>query len=173
MTSNDEERLHAFIPQDQSRRLEQGDKSKKEQVVEALELYFGEGDSNKEAVKRQIARYKEHRARGQQLVQNGREMVTEADERIAALEEKLATMEESVQKYADAQDDLLHKVQSERSSVFPEHAQIQEIAQTYDRTPTEVISDLKDRSDLPPEYFTPGPIDDPTDDGLSFGGGGQ
>lgn len=173
MTSDDETRLHAHIPVDQDRRLEQGEKSKKEQVVEALELYFGEGDSNREAVKRQIARYKEHRARGQQLVQNGKEMVSEANERIAALEQKLESMEESVQAYDDAQDEILHKMRSERTSVFPSHAQIEEIAQKHDLAPEEVIADLKERSDLSPDYFTPGPVDDGNDEGLSFGGGGE
>lgn len=171
--TDEETRLHAYIPEDQDRRLEQGEKSKKEQVVEALELYFGEGNSNREAVKRQIARYKEHRARGQQLVQNGQEMVSEANERIAALEKKLESMEESVQAYDDAQDEILHKMQSERTSVFVDHAQIQEIAQNHDLTPQEVLADLKERSDLPPDYFTPGPVDDGNGEGLSFGGGNE
>lgn len=170
--TDDEERLHAYIPAEYDRRLSQACESKKEQVVEALELYFGDAKTSRQAIERQLSRMREKRAKGEQLVQTGEDMMHNAQENIDRLEEKLAQIEESVHSYDDALDEITAEMHNAQTSRFPEHAQIQEIAQTHDETPDDVISDLKERSDLPAQYFTPGPVQD-NDSGLSLGGEGE
>lgn len=174
MTADGEARLHAQIPDALKEKLRQADGTMTENLVEALEIYFGEAQSDsRAAIKRQINRLEEQRARGQQLIQDGTDMVEEAEEGIQRLEKRLEELDGQTTSYDSALDDLLVEMTEEEFTVQPDHGRVKRIAKRFNKTRDEVFSDLKDRSDLHESYFTPGAPEAPEEDDLAWLNGGE
>lgn len=155
----EEERLHAYIPPDLKEKLKNGDKSQREQVIEALEIYYGEDNAgNREAIKRQINRFREQKARGEQLIEQGKNMKREAEDGIQRLESRLDSIEQTKLGYEEELQNLLATMEDEQMAVFEDHARVQSISNAHDKAPQEVLADLRELSDLDPSYFEPGPV---------------
>jgi chromosome segregation ATPase len=162
--SDDVERLDAHIPSELKERLRQSDSTQKEQVVEALEIYFGEEQSgNRAAIERQIQRYEQQRARGKRMKQDGEDMIREAESGIRRLKERLEELEQSKLTYGDDLDELLGEMDKQEMAVWEEHPSIDRIARAHDKDRRAVVDDLRSRSDLHESFFTEGPPD--VDDG--------
>ena len=158
--SDGNDRLHCHIPTELKERMESTDEPITKQVVEALEIYFGEDQTgNRAAVERQIQRYQEQKARAQQMIQNGEDMLNEAEQGIARLESRLNQLEENSRSYDDDLDDLLDDMHKQNMSVQVDNVTVQRIAREHDRSAKTVHDDLQDRSDLHESYFTPGAPD--------------
>jgi chromosome segregation ATPase len=165
--SNETKRTNVDLPLELWERLDQNDASKKDQVVEALEIFFGEEQSgSRTAIERQIQRFQEQRARGQQMIQNGENMVEEAEEGISRLKSRLDEIETADKEYTETLDDQLAHMKAEQQSIFEGHPTLERIAREHGKTQTEVLDDMKERSSLNNDYFTEGR---PEDDSLSIG----
>ena len=157
---DDVERLHAHIPLDLKEKLKSGDGSQRDQVVEALEIYFGEENAgNREAINRQINRFKEQKARGEQLIQQGEEMKREAEAGIERLQSRLDSIEQTKLGYDQELKNLLVTIDEESMAVFEGHARVQSIANAHDKAPVKVLNDLREQSDLNDSYFEPGEVE--------------
>jgi myosin heavy subunit len=157
VTEEDRERLHAHIPTDLKERMRQDASSQTDVVIEALELYFGQAASgNEEALRRQLSRWKEQKARGEQMVQSGREMVEEAERGIENINRRLESMQEHSREYDAALDEELARMQEERRPIFEGVARLEELSGEFSKPESEILADLKARSDLGEQWFTPG-----------------
>jgi chromosome segregation ATPase len=155
--SDDVERLDAHIPTELKERLRQSDSTQKEQVVEALEIYFGEEQSgNRAAIERQIQRYEQQKARGKRMKQDGEDMISEAESGIRRLKERLESLEQSKLTYGDDLDELLGEMERQEMAVFDDHPSITRIARAHDKRTATVLDDLRDRSDLHESFFSEG-----------------
>lgn len=164
MSDGNTERINLDVPADLKERLKQSDDTQTEQVVEALEIYFGEEQSgNRAAIERQIQRFEEQRARGERMKQDGQDMVKEAESGIRRLEQRLEELEQSKLTYGDDLDELLGEMEHQEMAVFDGHPSIDRIARAHDKDTTTVLDDLRARSDLHESFFTRGPPD--VDDG--------
>ena len=162
--SDDVERLDAHIPADLKERLKQSDDTQTEQVIEALEIYFGDEQSgNRAAIERQIQRYEEQKARGKRMKQDGEDMIREAESGIRRLKKRLEELEQSKLTYGDDLDELLDEMDRQEMAVFDGHPSIDRIARAHDKDTATVLDDLRRRSDLHESFFTEGPPD--VDDG--------
>jgi len=163
------ERLHCHIPTELKERMNSTDEPITQQVVEALEIYYGEDQTgNRAAVERQIQRYQEQKARAQQMIQNGEDMLEEAEQGISRLEQRLTQLEQKTRSYDDDLDELLSDMRDRGMSVQPDNMSVQRIAREHGRSAKGVIDDLQSRSDLDESYFTPGSPDVESDDDLKF-----
>jgi chromosome segregation ATPase len=164
MSDENTERINLNIPADLKERLKQGDDSQTEQLVEALEIYFAEGQSgNRAVIERQIQRYEEKRARGKRMKQDAQDMIEEAESAIRRLNKRLEELEQSKLTYADDLDELLGEMEAQEMAVWHDHPSVNRIARAHDKDTSTVLDDLRDRSDLHKSYFTEGPPD--VDDG--------
>lgn len=155
--SGDVERLDAHIPSELKERLRQGDATQKEQVVEALEIYFGEDQSgNRAAIERQIQRYEEQKARGEQMKQDGEDMIREAESGIRRLKARLDSLEQSEASYEDDLDELLEEMEANEMAVWSDHPSAVRIAREHDTTTDTVMADLEERADLNETFFGEG-----------------
>ena len=162
--SDEKKRLDAHIPADLKERLKQSDDTQTEQVIEALEIYFGDEQSgNRAAIERQIQRYEEQKARGKRMKQDGEDMIREAESGIRRLKSRLEDLEQSKLGYADELDELLGEMERQQMAVFHGHPSIDRIARAHDKDASAVLDDLRARSDLHESFFTEGPPD--VDDG--------
>lgn len=153
--SDGNERLNVVLPAELKERLKSGDDSMKSQIVEALEIYFGQGEtSSRAAIERQIQRYEEKRARGRQMIQDGEDMVSEAEDALEALQIRLEKLERQDETYEEALDEQIEDMQDDGSfSVWEDHPTVERISRDHGKTPSTVIDDLKDRSDIDPSRF--------------------
>lgn len=174
VTTDNGARLHAEIPDALKEKLRQADGTMTENLVEALEIYFGEAQADsRAAIKRQINRLEEQRARGQQLIQDGEDMVQEAEEGLQRLEKRLEELDGQTTSYDSALDDLLVDMTEEDMSVQPDHGRVKRLAKRFNKSRDEVFTDLKERSDLHESYFTPGAPEEPETDELAWLNGGD
>lgn len=174
--SDETVRLDAHIPADLKERLKQGDDTQTEQVIEALEIYFGDEQSgNRAAIERQIQRYEEQKARGKRMKQDGEDMIREAESGIRRLKTRLDELEQSKLNYGDDLDELLDEMEREEMSVFVGHPSIDRIARAHDKNTSAVLDDLRTRSDLDESFFTEGPpdVEDTLDTDYDFNMGGS
>jgi len=163
------ERLHCHIPPELKERMDSSDESLKEQVVEALEIYFGEDQTgSRAAVERQIQRYQEQKARGRQMIQDGESMVDEAEAGIERLKSRLEQMEASDRSYEEDLDSLLEHMQEQTMAVFADHESVKRIARDHTKSVSTVLDDLQSRSELNGSFFTEGPVESPDDSGLEY-----
>ena len=152
-----EERLDAYVPADLKERLRHADATQKEQVVEALEIYFGERNSgNRAAIERQIQRYEEQRSRAKREIQQGKQRLDEAEEGINRLKARLESLEASKASYEDDMDELLAEMDENRTTVWETHPSVERIAREHGKPSSDVLEDLKDRSDLHESFFSQG-----------------
>jgi len=155
--SNETKRTNVEIPVEMWERLDQNDDSKKDQMVEALEIFFGEQQSgSRSAIEHQIQRFQEQRARGQQMIQNGEDMVKEAEEGISRLKARLEDLEADDQAYADIIDEQLAYLEEQEQSIFEGHPTLERIANEHGKTQSEVLDDMQERSSLNDSFFTQG-----------------
>jgi len=155
-------RTNIELPAEMWERLDQNSDSKKAQVVEALEIYFGEEQSgSRSAIERQIQRFQEQRARGQQMIQNGEDMVNEAEQGISRLKTRLEELNEADENYTDAIDEQLAFMEQQQESVFRGHPTVERIARDHGKTQSDVLTDMKARSSLNESYFTEGSPEQP------------
>ena len=162
--TDDVERLDAHIPADLKERLKQSDDTQTEQVIEALEIYFGDEQSgNRAAIERQIQRYEEQKARGKRMKQDGEDMIREAESGIRRLKKRLEELEQSKLTYGDDLDELLDEMDRQEMAVFEGHPSIDRIARAHDKDAATVLDELRRRSDLHESFFTEGAPD--VDDG--------
>jgi broad specificity phosphatase PhoE len=155
--SSGEERIDAYVPAELKERLRHSDGTQKEQIVEALEIYFGDRESgNKAAIERQIQRYQEQRARAKQEIQRGEQRLEEAEEGIRRLEARLEMLEASATSYEDDLDELLTEMEAEEHSVWEDHPSVVRISNDHGEPPDDVLDDLRERSDLNETFFTMG-----------------
>jgi chromosome segregation ATPase len=170
MTSESQETdLRAEIPVALKEKLRQNDGTIKDQLVEALEIYFGESQADsRAAIKRQINRYEEQKAKGEQLIADGEDMVSEAESGIERLQQKLQTLDAELTSYDDALDDLLVEMGEQEMSVQPDHGRIKELAAQFNKPTDTVHSDLQARSDLNESFFTAGAPEPDDDDELAW-----
>jgi len=167
--SSAEERLHCHIPTELKERMDSSDEAITQQVVEALEIYFGEEQTgNRAAVERQIQRYQEQKARGRQMVQDGESMARDAEAGISRLKQRLEQMEASDRSYTDDLDSLLAHMKDEEMAVFADHESVKRIAREHNKTTSTVLDDLQSRSELNGSYFTEGKVESPDDSGLNY-----
>jgi predicted nucleic acid-binding Zn-ribbon protein len=158
MSDSEKKRMNLELPTEMWERLDQNDETKKGQIVEALEIFFGEEQSgSRSAIERQIQRFQEQRARGQQMIQNGEDMVSEAEEGISRLKARLDELEAASEDYDATIDEQLAFMADEDESVFEGHPTIERIARDHGKTQSEVLNDLRSRSKLNESYFTEGP----------------
>lgn len=147
-------RTNVDLPDVLWERLDSATDSKKEQIVEALEIYFGEEQTgNRAAIERQIQRYQQQKARGQQTLQDARDMVEEAEEGISGLNQRLEQIDQDEETYGESLDELLEDMQVDGYSVWEEHAQVQRIATEQGKPTSTVLDDLRARSDLDHSRF--------------------
>lgn len=157
MGSDETARLDAHIPVRLKEKLRQAEETQTDAVIEALEIYFGEGTAgSREAIERQIQRLTEQKAKAEQRKQTAEEQIREAEEGIARLRNRLDAMEHTAESYEDALDEQLAYMEENTTSVFVGHASAKRIARDHDRSEEEVVEDLRERSDLHPTYFTEG-----------------
>lgn len=162
MTGDQKKRMNLELPVEMWERLDQNDDTKKGQIVEALEIFFGEEQSgSRSAIERQIQRFQEQRARGQQMIQNGEDMVNEAEEGISRLKARLDELNAADEQYTDAIDEQLAFMEQQQESVFRGHPTVERIARDHGKTQSEVLTDMKDRSSLNESYFTEGSPEQP------------
>ena len=155
MTDGNVDRINLNVPTDLKERLKQSDESQTKQVVEALEIYFGESQTgNRAAIERQIQRYQQQKARGQQMIQNGRDMVEEAEEGISRLNDRLEQLQHDNETYQESLTEVLDEMRDGKThSVWEDHATVQRISRQHDKTPNTVIDDLKARSEFDESRF--------------------
>lgn len=153
--SDGNERLHVHLPTELKERLKTGDGSMKSQIVEALEIYFGQGEtSSRAAIERQIQRYEEKRARGRQMIQDGENIVSEAEDALEALNRRLTELERQDETYHEAVDELIEDMRDGSGySVWEDHPTIERISRDHGKRPSTVINDLKSRCDLDASRF--------------------
>lgn len=157
MSDGNTARINLNVPADLKERLKQGTDSQTEQVVEALEIYFGEEQSgNRAAIERQIQRYEEQKARGKQMKQDGEDMVKEAESGIRRLKARLDSLEQSEASYEDDLDELLEEMEANEMAVWADHPSAVRIAREHDATTDTVMDDLKERADLNETFFGEG-----------------
>jgi len=155
--SREEERIDAYVPADLKERLRHSDGTQKEQIVEALEIYFGDRESgNKAAIERQIQRYEEQRARAKQEIQQGKQRLEEAEEGIRRLNARLESLEASTASYVEDMDELLDEMNENRTTVWETHPSVERIAREHGEPADDVLEDLKERSDLHESFFSQG-----------------
>jgi len=154
------ERLHCHIPTELKERMDSTDEAITKQVVEALEIYYGEDQTgNRAAVERQIQRYQEQKARAQQMIQDGEDLLKEAEQGISRLEDRLTQLEQHTRSYDDDLDELLSDMEDRQRSVQADSVSVQRIAREHGRSSKAVLDDLQSRNDLDESYFTPGSPD--------------
>lgn len=152
--SESEERLNVILPAELKERLRSGDDSMKSQIVEALEIYFGQGEtSSRAAIERQIQRYEEKRARGRQMIQDGEDMVSEAEDALEALHQRLDEMERKDETYEQALDEQIEDMCEGSYSIWEAHPTVERISRDHGKPASVVIDDLKARSDLNDSRF--------------------
>lgn len=177
MTEKEKKRMNLELPIELWERLHQSSDTKKGQIVEALEIYYGDKQTgSRAAIERQIQRFEEQRARGKQLVRDGEDMIEEAEEGISRLKSRLDELESSDQKYSDALDEQLEYMRNDGAVIFEGHPSLERIANDHGKTQSEVLDDLRNRSDLDESYFTQGSPDtgiDRSADDFGFGGGSE
>lgn len=176
MASDETARLDAHIPARLKEKLRQADQTQTDAVIEALEIYFGEGAADsRAAIERQIHRLREQKANAEQRRQTAEEQIEEAEASIDRLESRLSSMERTAESYEEALDDQLASMRESRTSVFSGHASVQNLAREYDTTEEQILNDLRKRSDLHESYFTEGPPKhaDTTTEMLSSVGDGE
>ena len=157
MTDDNVSRINLNVPAELKERLKQGDDSQTNQVVEALEIYFGEEQTgNRAAIERQIQRYEEQKARGRRMVQDGEDMVKEAEAGISRLKSRLETLEASTASYVEDMDELLDEMNENRTTVWETHPSVERIAREHGEPAGDVLEDLKERSDLHESFFSQG-----------------
>lgn len=172
--SDGKERLHCHIPTELKERMNSSDEPITKQVVEALEIYYGEDQTgNRAAVERQIQRYQEQKARAQQMIQDGEDMLKEAEQGISRLEQRLTQLEQKTRSYDDDLDELLSDMRERQMSVQPDNVSVQRIAREHQRSAKGVIDDLQERADLDESYFTPGKPDVEDEDDVEYDNWGQ
>jgi len=164
MSDGNTERINLDVPADLKERLRQSDDTQTEQVIEALEIYFGDEQSgNRAAIERQIQRYEEQKARGKRMKQDGEDMIREAESGIRRLKKRLEELEQSKLTYGDDLDELLGEMERQEMAVWDDHPSVERIARAHDKDTSAVLDDLRARSDLDESFFTEGPPD--VDDG--------
>jgi chromosome segregation ATPase len=157
VTDDNVSRINLNVPAELKERLKQGDDSQTNQVVEALEIYFGEEQTgNRAAIERQIQRYEEQKARGRRMVQDGEDMVKEAEAGISRLKSRLETLEASTASYVEDMDELLDEMNENRTTVWETHPSVERIAREHGEPADDVLKDLKERSDLHESFFSMG-----------------
>ena len=157
VTDDNVSRINLNVPAELKERLKQGDDSQTNQVVEALEIYFGEEQTgNRAAIERQIQRYEEQKARGRRMVQDGEDMVKEAEAGISRLKSRLETLEASTASYVEDMDELLDEMNENRTTVWETHPSVERIAREHGEPADDVLEDLKERSDLHESFFSMG-----------------
>ena len=174
--SDGTERLDAHIPAELKERLRQGDSTQTEQVVEALEIYFGEQQSgSRAAIERQIQRYEEQKARGKQMKQDGEDMIQEAEAGIRRLNARLDSIQQSEATYGDDLDELLQEMEANEMAVWADHPSTVRIAREHDKATDTVMDDLEERSDLNETFFGEGApeVDDTPEFDIDFNTGGS
>lgn len=176
MSDGNYARINLNVPADLKERLKQGNDSQTEQIVEALEIYFGEEQSgNRAAIERQIQRYEEQKARGKQMKQDGEDMIKEAESGIRRLKARLDSLEQSEQSYEEDLGELLQEMEEQPMAVWADHPSATRIAREHDKSPSTVIDDLKERSDLNETFFGEGApeVDDTPDFDYDINVGGS
>lgn len=165
-STDDTERLVAEVPPPLKERFRQMDGSITENVVEAMEIYAGEGQSDsKAAIERQISRFREQKRKGERMKNDAEEMIEEAEDGIDRLQAKLERLEASSASYEDDLDDLIQDLRENQRAVFEDHPSIERIAGEHGKTQQQVLDDLEERSDLNETYFTEGrPEETPMDE---------
>jgi len=157
MQGSEKKRMNLELPAEMWERLDQNEDTKKGQIVEALEIFFGEEQSgSRAAIERQIQRFQEQRARGQQMIQNGEDMVQEAEEGINRLKTRLDEIEAASENYTETLDEQLSFMDDEGEAVFEGHPTVERIARDHGKTQSQVIDDMRERSSLNESYFTEG-----------------
>ena len=157
MSDENTARINLNVPTDLKERLKQGNDSQTEQVVEALEIYFGEEQSgNRAAIERQIQRDEGQKARGKQMIHDGEDMVQEAEEGIRRLNSRLDSLEQSASNYEDDLDELLAEMEANEMAVWDDHPSAVRIAREHDKNTDTVMDDLKERADLNETFFGEG-----------------
>lgn len=160
MTGEEKKRMNLELPVVLWERLDQSSETKKGQIVEALEIYYGDKQGgSRAAIERQIQRFQEQRARGEQLKRDGNDMIEEAEEGISRLKSRLDELEASDQQYSDALDEQLDYMIEENEPIFEGHASLERISNNHGKTQSEVLTDLRERSDLDDSFFSEGSAD--------------
>lgn len=162
-------RTNVDLPDELWERLDSSNDSKKEQIVEALEIYFGEEQTgNRAAIERQIQRYQQQKARGQQMIQNGRDMVEEAEEGISRLNERLDQIEHEDETYEESLEELIEQLRENPSiHATEDYKSVKRIAKEHGKPASVVVDDLEARSDLDESRFQP-KLHESDDDGLDL-----
>lgn len=157
MTDGGEERLHVHIPEEYSEKLDRADETKKDQILDALSLYFGDEEpESRAAIERNIQRFREQKAKGEQMIADGEAMVREADEAIENLESRLEDVETTDDDYAADLDDVIDQMRDGPMAVFLGHTSITRIANTHGKGEQAVIDDIRDRTDFDESFFGKG-----------------
>jgi len=171
----DEVQLATEVPREYKTRLKRGDDTIKDQLLDALSMYFGEAEpESRAAIERNLQRFREQKAKGEQMVADGETMIHEADEAIENLESRLEDAETTDDDYAADLDDVIAQMRDAPMAVFPGHASITRIANTHGKSEQAVIDDIRERTDLDASHFGRGRPDTENDsDGPSVLQGGD
>lgn len=142
---SNEEAVYVKIPASMKRLMDDEDETNKEQVIEGLEHVLGVSAEDSTAILKRKKRRKERRVR------ELKEEREEIDERIDAEESKLQQITEVIEAkqqqgedYEGQLETLLDQMEADQyAHITPEIGPVKDITHDHDRSPDEVIYDLK------------------------------
>lgn len=158
MTGRQTERLVAEIPAHLKERVDVDEKSNKEVVVEALEVYYGVADGDGlQALRHRLEQEQERKERLKREKERKEEKLNETDENIERLQSQLEQFTEDIDDYEKELEDLLAQArENDGMNVIPDIKPVKQIASRHEKSPEQVVEDVKERSDLPDQRFTAG-----------------
>lgn len=158
MTGRQTERLVAEIPGHLKERVDVDEKTNKEVVTEALEVYYGVADGDGlQALRHRLEQEQERKERLRREKERKEEKLNEADENIERLQSQLEQFTENIDDYEEELADLIAQAhENDGMNVIPSLKPVKEIADRHDKSPESVVEDAKRESDLPEERFMAG-----------------
>lgn len=157
MSGDGDEPLYVKLPPSLKFLVDEEDDSNKGVVIAALEQYFGVSKDESEAVIRRKIKRKEQRFESvNDQLEEARATREQVKGEIERLRDILEAKEGDREEYRTRLDDLLDDLATVGAPkhLFPEQGDVREIAREFDRTPDEVLYDLKDRAVDQPHEFT-------------------
>lgn len=152
------ERLVAEIPAHLKERVDVDEKTNKEIVVEALEVYYGVADGDGlQALRHRLEQEQERKERLKREKKRKEEKLNETDENIERLQSQLEQFTADIDDYEEELKDLIAQAkENEGMNVIPAIKPVKDIAARHETSPEDVVEDVKEQSDLPESRFTAG-----------------
>lgn len=154
----DEERLIAEIPAHLKERVDVDGKTNKEVVTEALQVYYGVADGDGlQALRHRLEQEKERKEQLRREKERKEQKLEETDENIERLQSQLEQFTEDLDDYEEELADLIAQAEENPNmNLVADIKPVREVADRHDKTPEQVIDDLRKRSDFDDGRFTRG-----------------